>query len=225
MQTRTPYLIAIAVLLLALLASVGTCQNEVQSRKDAVHNVDVLLSNTETKLKNAEGQTVTLKQSLLLQAEDFTKIKGAKDSTIRLLQAAVKAAGKKTSAAVVFTAVTRDKAAGAVDSIRYEPRPVAVLSKDTTRTIEMAPVYFGYVQGPGFKGLVRADMDSIQLLNYTVTQKYTVAFTDKQVQITPLGTNTQASEVQSFQLPEADKPKRGLWALVGGVLVLLLVAL
>jgi hypothetical protein len=224
-QSKTPYLLLIAALAIGLLFAVGSCQAERKLQQLTSHNVATLLTMNETYKRNAEGQLVTAKNSLILQAKEFTKIKGVKDSTIRLLQAAVKAAGKKTSSAVVFTAVTHDHAYGAVDSIRYEPRKSTVSSSDTASIVEMAPVYYGYVQGPGFKGLVRADPDSVALLNYTVTQKYTVAFADKQVLITPLGTNTQASEVQAFQLPPAKKPKRGLWAIGGGVVGLFLVLL
>jgi hypothetical protein len=216
-QSRTPYLITIAVLLLALLFTVSHCRNETQLRKLATSNVETLLTQNEKVSRNAAGQAVTAKQSLQLQAADFTKIKDVQDAKIKALQQAVKAGGKETKAAVVFTAVTKDKAVGRVDSIKHLPPSLAVLPSDTS--LQGAPVYYGYIEGPGFKGLVVARPDSISLLNYVVTQSYTVAFTKDKgkdyVQITALSTNTVASDVQSFEIPPAKKPKRGLWAIAG----------
>jgi hypothetical protein len=216
LKTRLPYLLAIAVLLLALAFSVHQCQQNKQEAGTAAKNVQVLLADTERLKKNAEGQTVTYKQSLQLQADEFSKIKGVKDATIASLQKAVKDAGKRTTAATVFTATTKDRAAGAVDSIRYITR---------TEVRDSLPTYYGIVRGPGFEAAILANKDSIVLDSYEVTQRYTVAFTDREVQITPLSLNTVATDVQSFQLPPDPKPKRGLWALIGGVLVFILVSL
>jgi hypothetical protein len=224
-QARTPYLIIIAALLLGLLASVGSCRAQRELQRVTAGNVAALLTQNEIIQKNAEGQSITSKRSLLLQEKEFTKIVGVKDSTIRKLQAAVKAAGKNTSAAVVFTATTKDKASGKVDSVAMIPGRTVVLADDTIA----APTYYGYIKGPNFKGLVVARPDSISLISYEVTQSYTVAFTKDAVQITSLGMNTVASDVQSFQLPLAKKPKRGVWAIGGGVVgtigTLLLLAL
>lgn len=210
MTKYAPY-IACLLLLLALAFSVSECQDN----KRAAANTYTLLQDAEKKTVDAQGRVTTSKQSLVLQAKEFTRLKSITDQQIRTLQLAVKAAGKKTTAATVFRTVTMGKATGRTDSIVYVVKP------DTTQEM---PVYYGKASGPGIQAWVRAAPDSVELLSYRIQQEYTVAFADGKVNIKALNTGTEVDNVRSFEVPPT-KHRRGLFFGLGALVPFILLLL
>jgi hypothetical protein len=232
MELLKKLLPAICLILIGLLGvSVSKCAEANNEKEEAVFNSERLLTEQEQYIADAQGRVTTVKESLVLQAAEFTKIRGIKDEQIAKLQEAVKNAGKGVRAAAVFTAVTRGKVAGRTDSIQFIPAKVIVRSSDTIREM---PVYYGKIAAPGITGWVRADADSIHLDSYQLKQDYSVAFTDqkkglfgkrkKVVQIKALNAGTQVEEVRSIEVPEP-KANRGLFFGAGAVVTLILLLL
>lgn len=216
--------VALGLLLLALLASVTKCTEERDSNARLRGNVSALLEDKMTLTKDAEGRVTATKATLVLERADFLKVAAAKDEQIRNLQAAVKAAGKGTSGAVAFRAVTHTKAAGRVDSLSYRVASLGVSSADTLTK----PTYYGTVRGFAFSAKVKAGPDSISLEG-TQMNDFTVAMTTKGglfkrpetvVMVKAMNPETGVEQVQSWQPPQP-RPKRGLWAAAGSVLTLI----
>jgi hypothetical protein len=220
-----------------LLFAMSKCSQARNEQQEAQFNTERLLTEQEQYIQDAQGRTTTVKESLILQAKEFDRIKGIKDEQIFKLQQAVKDAGKGVRAAAVFTAVTKGKAVGRTDSVRYISPEKQVFPSDTVP--KKLPVYYGTVSAPGLTASIQADQDSMKLLNYELKQDYTVAFTDqkkkglfaglfskpkKVVQIKALNTGSRVEDVRSFEVPDP-KPKRGLFFGAGAAAAVLLLLL
>jgi hypothetical protein len=220
----------IAALLLALLFSLSQCSKEREQNSHLTSNVTELLSNQAQITKDAKGRVTATKVSAELKAKDLLKIIAGQNQQLKNLQEAVKAGGKEVKSAVAFQAVTVTKAAGPVDSIAYEPASPVVCAADTVHEDPCPkPTYFGTVQAFGYTAKVRAAPDTIKIVSAT-TNDFVVSLHTKGglfrrpvpiVVIKALNPATGVEQVQSWQQPQ-DRPRRGVWAIVGGVLVLVL---
>lgn len=223
--------ITLALLIAVCVLSLKSCNQSKEAALDRA--LQAALNDSVRVYRNQAGQAAASISVIEIDRKGLLETINAKDEMIGKLQAVV-AADKNATAAAVFKAEARGRAAGATQIITKTVAFQGVSRPDTAGEKQPCelPTYKAEVKGDGITANVTAGPDSVTIDNYRVEQEFGVTFTStkgkglfakrtKTVVVTALSKNGTVTDVRSFQEP-ADAPKRGLWAGIGAAVVIAL---